>query len=77
MLLALSATRTVPFAGQTMDQWLTGILEEIRDLYRADQVPWVVGYMHRSLTSQSPLRRMKKKRNKLAEEAAARTRRCA
>jgi DNA sulfur modification protein DndC len=44
VLLDLSPTRTVPFAGQTMGQWLTGILEEIRDLYRADQVPWVVGY---------------------------------
>ncbi|MFG3156759.1 DNA phosphorothioation system sulfurtransferase DndC [Streptomyces sp. NPDC048219] len=44
VLLDLSPTRTVPFAGQTMGQWLTDILEEIRDLYRADQVPWVVGY---------------------------------
>ncbi|MFF9074545.1 DNA phosphorothioation system sulfurtransferase DndC [Streptomyces sp. NPDC014872] len=27
-----------------MGQWLRGILDEIRELYRADSVPWVVGY---------------------------------
>lgn len=34
----------VPFEGTTLRDTVDHLLEETRDLYRADEVPWVVGY---------------------------------
>ncbi|MCG7523976.1 DNA phosphorothioation system sulfurtransferase DndC [Streptomyces sp. OfavH-34-F] len=40
----LGPTRRTPFGEITPDRYLRLLLEEIRELYRADQVPWVIGY---------------------------------
>ncbi|WP_327378959.1 DNA phosphorothioation system sulfurtransferase DndC (plasmid) [Streptomyces sp. NBC_01216] len=40
----LGPTRRSPFGDLTPHRYLELLLEEIRELYRADQVPWVVGY---------------------------------
>jgi len=40
----LGPTRRSPFGDLTPHQYLETLLEEVRELYLADQVPWVVGY---------------------------------
>ncbi|MDW4909420.1 DNA phosphorothioation system sulfurtransferase DndC [Streptomyces sp. ADMS] len=37
-------TSTAPFRGMTLSEAVSGLTEEIRELYLADEVPWVVGY---------------------------------
>ncbi|MGC0423356.1 DNA phosphorothioation system sulfurtransferase DndC [Embleya sp. AB8] len=37
-------TRTAPFQGRAMSEVVKELTEEIRELYLADEVPWVVGY---------------------------------
>jgi DNA sulfur modification protein DndC len=41
---ALGPTRRRPFGDLSPGKYVELLLEEIRELYRADQVPWVVGY---------------------------------
>lgn len=40
----MPALRTEPLRGLSVRAFLALILAEIRELYRADAVPWVVGY---------------------------------
>ncbi|MFF3947147.1 DNA phosphorothioation system sulfurtransferase DndC [Streptomyces sp. NPDC001902] len=40
----LTPVRRRPFDGRTLDEVITALTDEIRELYTADQVPWVVGY---------------------------------
>ena len=44
LLPGLGPTRTVAFGGGRPDDFVAGIQAEIRELYRADGVPWVLGY---------------------------------
>jgi DNA sulfur modification protein DndC len=42
--LGLTPVRRKPFNGRSLDEVVTELTEEIRELYTADQVPWVIGY---------------------------------
>ncbi|MFD0435282.1 DNA phosphorothioation system sulfurtransferase DndC [Streptomyces chartreusis] len=42
--LGLTPVRRKPFNGRSLDEIVTELTEEIRELYTADQVPWVIGY---------------------------------
>ncbi|MGX1563353.1 DNA phosphorothioation system sulfurtransferase DndC [Streptomyces sp. NPDC055506] len=42
--LGLTPVRRKPFNGRLLDEVVTELTEEIRELYTADQVPWVIGY---------------------------------
>ncbi|MFI8091474.1 DNA phosphorothioation system sulfurtransferase DndC [Streptomyces sp. NPDC086080] len=42
--LGLTPVRRKPFDGRSLDEVVTELTEEIRELYTADQVPWVIGY---------------------------------
>ena len=44
MTLPLIQLRRPPFAGRKMADVVGELTEEIRELYTADQVPWVIGY---------------------------------
>ncbi|MEU3077082.1 DNA phosphorothioation system sulfurtransferase DndC [Streptomyces laurentii] len=37
-------TRTAPFQGRRMSDVVNELTEEVRELYTADEVPWVIGY---------------------------------
>ncbi|MFD3618763.1 DNA phosphorothioation system sulfurtransferase DndC [Streptomyces sp. NPDC058676] len=37
-------TRSAPFQGRTLSEVVNELTEEIRELYTADEVPWVIGY---------------------------------
>ncbi|GAA4680069.1 DNA phosphorothioation system sulfurtransferase DndC [Streptomyces chumphonensis] len=39
-----TATRTVPFQGRGLSEVVSELTEEVRELYSADEVPWVIGY---------------------------------
>lgn len=40
----MTQTRTKPFGGRHISEVVTALTDEIRELYLADEVPWVVGY---------------------------------
>ncbi|MFE6763175.1 DNA phosphorothioation system sulfurtransferase DndC [Streptomyces sp. NPDC057689] len=42
--LGIPAVRRLPFDGRSLDEVTTELTEEIRELYTADEVPWVIGY---------------------------------
>lgn len=42
--LGLTPVRRKPFGGRSLEEVVTDLMEEIRELYTADQVPWVIGY---------------------------------
>lgn len=42
--LGMPTTRRLPFDGRSMDEVVTQLAEEVRELYTADEVPWVIGY---------------------------------
>ncbi|MEU3551661.1 DNA phosphorothioation system sulfurtransferase DndC [Streptomyces longwoodensis] len=42
--LGLTPVRRKPFNGRSLDEVVNELTEEIRELYTADQVPWVIGY---------------------------------
>ncbi|MFE1863273.1 DNA phosphorothioation system sulfurtransferase DndC [Streptomyces anandii] len=42
--LGLTPVRRKPFNGLSLDEVVNELTEEIRELYTADQVPWVIGY---------------------------------
>ncbi|MGR6972706.1 DNA phosphorothioation system sulfurtransferase DndC [Streptomyces cynarae] len=42
--LGLTPVRRKPFNGRSLDEVVSELTEEIRELYTADQVPWVIGY---------------------------------
>ncbi|MFF0083452.1 DNA phosphorothioation system sulfurtransferase DndC [Streptomyces canus] len=42
--LGLTPVRRKPFGGRSLEEVVTELTEEIRELYTADQVPWVIGY---------------------------------
>ncbi|TQL20176.1 DNA phosphorothioation system sulfurtransferase DndC [Streptomyces sp. SLBN-134] len=42
--LGLTPVCRKPFNGRSLDEVVTELTEEIRELYTADQVPWVIGY---------------------------------
>lgn len=42
--LGLTPVQRKPFNGRSLDEVVTELTEEIRELYTADQVPWVIGY---------------------------------
>ena len=44
MFLPLEVVKPQPFGGRAMDEAIQELLAEIRELYLADGIPWVVGY---------------------------------
>ncbi|WP_438291210.1 DNA phosphorothioation system sulfurtransferase DndC [Streptomyces sp. HUAS TT7] len=42
--LGIPAVRRLPFDGRSLDEVTTELTEEVRELYTADEVPWVIGY---------------------------------
>ncbi|KUM79255.1 DNA phosphorothioation system sulfurtransferase DndC [Streptomyces curacoi] len=42
--LGLTPVRRKPFNGRSLDEVTEQLTDEIRELYTADQVPWVIGY---------------------------------
>ncbi|WP_101255409.1 DNA phosphorothioation system sulfurtransferase DndC [Streptomyces barkulensis] len=42
--LGITPVRRKPFDGQPLEEVITRLSDEVRELYTADQVPWVIGY---------------------------------
>ncbi|WP_425245407.1 DNA phosphorothioation system sulfurtransferase DndC [Streptomyces sp. NEAU-NA10] len=42
--LGIPSMRRLPFNGRSLEEVATELSEEVRELYTADEVPWVIGY---------------------------------
>ncbi|WP_435059397.1 DNA phosphorothioation system sulfurtransferase DndC [Streptomyces sp. bgisy060] len=42
--LGIPSVRRLPFDGRSLDEVATELTNEVRELYTADEVPWVIGY---------------------------------
>ncbi|MGJ3560361.1 hypothetical protein ACR6C2_24915 [Streptomyces sp. INA 01156] len=42
--LGITPVRRKPFDGQPLEEVIAKLSDEVRELYTADQVPWVIGY---------------------------------